>query len=217
MPTVLNSLAVSTEVAQIQQIAVTPADLLRLPESFTIKQKLFIYYYIQTRNGVKSAELAGYSGDYVTLCAIASENLRKAPIKQAITDYFAEKVASVPEIMAEASDIARTPIDELSSKDRAGPIDVDAKLKAIELIGKHHGAFIERIETTTVNDATHVKLDELLNTVQAIAKSTQITVLDAAHKLAEQLADVPELAAMLREWAEGELARRELNPASPTT
>lgn len=54
-------------------------------------------------------------------------------------------------------------------------------------------------------------LSELLSAVANIAQAQQLTESDAALRLAAQLSDVPELAAMLREWAEGEQERRKLD------
>lgn len=67
-----------------------------------------------------------------------------------------------------------------------------------------------RNQPTSIIATQGSDLSELLSSVQAIAHEQRLTEHEAALRLAAQLADVPELAAMLREWAEGEQARKSL-------
>lgn len=67
-----------------------------------------------------------------------------------------------------------------------------------------------RGQPTSIIASSNNDLSELLSSVQAIAHEQRLTEHEAALRLAAQLADVPELAAMLREWAEGEQARKSL-------
>jgi transposase-like protein len=65
-----------------------------------------------------------------------------------------------------------------------------------------------RGQPTSIVAALSSELKELLPSVDAIATEQRLTQHEAALKLAAQLADVPELAAMLTEWANGEKARQ---------
>jgi hypothetical protein len=96
-------------------------------------------------------------------------------------------------------------LEELSAIVRADPDGVPKlrysdKLRAIELAGKRHRLWVEQIEVTQSVDV-NISLVEIQASIHAVAQEQQISEYDAALRLAEQLADVPELAAMLREWA----------------
>lgn len=95
-------------------------------------------------------------------------------------------------------------LEELSAIVRADPDEVEKlrysdKLRAIELAGKHHHLFTEQIEITQSVDV-NISLD-VQAAIHAVVQSEHISESEAALRLAEQLADVPELAAMFREWA----------------
>jgi phage terminase small subunit len=136
-----------SQVLNAVPIQVAPSDLLTLPQTLTIKQKLFVYHYVQTRNATKSAELAGYAGDQATLASVGWENLRKPEIKSALDELFASKTLSSAEVLGEISDVARVPIEDLAHKDNPGPVEAKDKLKALELLGKHHKLWNEQSET----------------------------------------------------------------------
>ena len=73
------------------------------------------------------------------------------------------------------------------------------KLRAIENGGEASRLFAEWIE---VMQSVDVNFNlEMRASVHAIAQEQNISERDAAVKLADQLADEPELAAMFREWA----------------
>ena len=98
-------------------------------------------------------------------------------------------------------------LEELSTIVRADPAEVPKlrysdKVRAIELAGKHHRLFTEQIEVTQSVDV-NIEFVELRAAVHALVQTGQISECDAALKLAEALADVPELAAMCRELAVG--------------
>jgi phage terminase small subunit len=58
-------------------------------KDFTDKEKLFIKYYVKTRNATEAAKLAGYSEDSAR--QIGAENLSKPSIRDAI-DHELEKI-----------------------------------------------------------------------------------------------------------------------------
>lgn len=103
----------------------------------TQKQQRFIEYY--DGNGTEAARKAGYVGDDTVLAQVASENLRKPYIKEALENrnktIMAETIAS------------RTNRQEFWSgimwdTDQ----DIKDRLKASELLGRSEGDFIDRKE-----------------------------------------------------------------------
>ena len=71
-----------------------------------------------------------------------------------------------------------------------------------------------RNQPTSIVATVGSDLGELLPSVSAIAQEQRLTEYEAAIKLAEQLSDVPELAGLLREWGEGERAKKSLDGKS---
>ena len=109
--------------------------------SLNPRQISFVDNYLEVKTGWKAAELAGYSGDRPTLCAIASENLRKPRIYAYYLERLKERQIGPDEILAEVGEIAKHTITPDS------PIRPDHKLRALELAGKHHRLFADRVET----------------------------------------------------------------------
>lgn len=109
-------------------------------------------------------------------------------------------------------------LEQLSAIVRADPDQVpklrySEKLRRIELAGKYHHLFTEQIEVTQSVDLN--TLVEVRAAVHAVVQAEHISECDAALRLAEQLTDVPELAATLREWAAGS-ARQQTGPRGNT-
>lgn len=78
-----------------------------MTRKLTTKQKLFVEYYIQTKNGVQAAEKAGYKGNYNTLKVVASENLAKPYIAEAIGARFADVAMDTNEVLGRLASMAR--------------------------------------------------------------------------------------------------------------
>ena len=107
------------------------------------RQISFVHRYIEVKVGWKAAKLAGYSGNRDTLSAIASENLKKPSILLYYNELLREMHISSDEVLAELGQIARA---QVSKKSVVKPVD---KLKALELAGKHHKLFVDKIEAET--------------------------------------------------------------------
>jgi len=107
--------------------------------NLTPKQQLFIEAYLGAAKGnaTEAARLAGYKGNDVTLCAVGAENLRKPRIAEAVKDRLSENknILSADEVLEGLSKIARNTNEE--TKDR---------IKAYELMGKHHKCFTDKVE-----------------------------------------------------------------------
>jgi len=98
-----------------------------MPDGLTIKQKLFIECYLQTRNGFQSAKLAGYAGDDHTLRVVASQNLAKPSIRAEIDRRLEPFILSANQVLAGLSGIADIDIADVFEPD--GSFDL-AKAKA---------------------------------------------------------------------------------------
>lgn len=105
----------------------------------THKQKLFALAYLGEANGnaTEAARLAGYRGNDVTLRSVGRENLTKPHISKLIEAQLSEAAMSGLDILRRLTAIARREDDEATVKDQ---------LKALELMGKHHRLFTDRVE-----------------------------------------------------------------------
>lgn len=110
-------------------------------EGLTGKQQAFIREYVSNgNNGTQAAIAAGYSKN----CArqIAAENLAKPYIaqeKDRLMSKIADEAGCTKEfVMKRLKDCASLSEDEKGQ----------TVLKALELIGKHHGLFTEKTELT---------------------------------------------------------------------
>lgn len=135
----------------------------------TKKQKDFADYFIQTGNGTKAAELAGYSKK--TAKVIASENLTKPNIKKYITEHLndlaSKRIATQEEVLEYLTLVMRGEVGGGSLKGIGEgaqvviddmPPTVAERTKAAELLGKRYGTFKERVE---VEDVTPVFVDDI--------------------------------------------------------
>jgi phage terminase small subunit len=109
------------------------------------RQRLFVKYYIGTLNAAESARRAGYSPK--TAKEIGCELLTKPHIAEAVEKGVEKKMTkadiSAERILDELAKIAfLTPeqLDELKS------IKGGEKMRALELLGKYHTLFTDRIE-----------------------------------------------------------------------
>jgi phage terminase small subunit len=155
----------------------------------TGKQRAFVDEYLKDFNGVKAAKRAGYNGDYWTLAAIASENLKKPKIKEEIERRLAANAMDTDELLWRYGEKARFDasvyiIEDPKTKELS--LDFD-KLKANgkghlirkvyqtkygtrieladpdvaqQLIGKHLGLFVDRTENLNI-DLSNLSNDQL--------------------------------------------------------
>ena len=122
----------------------------------TEKQKAFADYYIESLNATQSAIRAGYSVD----CArsIGYENLTKPHIKRYIDERLElldkVRIMKMNEALIRLSEKARgesyeeivtvTQLGEVVKTERK--ISEKDQLKALELIGKYHKLFTDKVE-----------------------------------------------------------------------
>ena len=126
----------------------------------TPRQERFVEEYLVDLNATAAARRAGYSA--ITADRIGPELLGKPCVAQAIQaakeerskrtaltqDYVIDKLKAIAEL--EASDA------------QDSHLKFSSKLKALELLGKHLGAFTERVEQdATVRIVLSPELEEL--------------------------------------------------------
>lgn len=138
----------------------------------TAKQFLFCEYYIQTRNGTLSARLAGYKGkDDNSFAAIASRLLRNVKVQAYLKKRYAELCMDSDEVLMLLAKLARADIshymqegggidwDKVAvdgyavksvqhTKGKHSKLEIEPRLRALELIGKVHGLYITKIAPT---------------------------------------------------------------------
>lgn len=118
-------------------------------KGLTIKQQLFVNYFCIDFNATQSAIKAGYSEDSAGV--IGAENLKKPYIKAAV-EYRLKFIMG--EIDVDATSIARE-IADMAFEDIHDPDSVmkpSEKLKALELLGRYHQMFVDRVETVTIDE-----------------------------------------------------------------
>lgn len=108
----------------------------------TEKQRIFCEEYVKDFNGSRAAREAGYSRE--TANVIASENLTKPYIKEKINELIKDRNERLrvdrDKVVAELAKIGLAK----DSKDMGGfYIELKDKIKALELLGRHTGAFNE--------------------------------------------------------------------------
>jgi phage terminase small subunit len=137
----------------------------------TDKQALFIEKYLQCFNATEACRGIYESEDDNVLGVIGHENLRKPKIAERISQRLQESAMSADEVLMRLAEIARAEHSEfigdgghvnLAELRAAGKMHLvrgtrwtkDGDLivsfadtdKALELIGKHHGLFTDKVE-----------------------------------------------------------------------
>lgn len=135
-----------------------------MTERLTKKEAGFVKDYIETGNGVQSA-LKNYNTiDYSTAGNIASENLNKPKIQQAIAD-------AIPDDLLTKKHLAL-----LNKVDKEGEIDVQAVSKGLDMGYKIKGSYApEKSVNLNLNGEiiANEELEELAKKLNDIARSNQ--------------------------------------------
>lgn len=128
----------------------------------TLKQERFVLAYVGEAhfNGAKAAKLAGYTGLDENLRFTAHDNLTKPHVRARVNELLAAIALTPEEALAELREVALAPMVQFMQVIRPAEVDDDgneiapmqvrldysAKLKAIELIGKGHGMWLDKTE-----------------------------------------------------------------------
>ncbi len=120
------------------------ATMERAYDQLTVRQRLFIDHWLECRNGSEAARRAGYSK--ASACAIATENLRKPTVKQAI----AERIKEIGLDSRLTPERIKASIANLAYDETLKP---DTRLKALELAGRAVPGTFEPLPSTgqTIN------------------------------------------------------------------
>lgn len=120
---------------------------------FTLKQELFIAAYLGEAKGnaTEAARIAGYKKPKEQ----GYENLNKPHIHARVKDYVASKFATADEVLTELTDVAMAKWRDflIIKRDKDGnevevKMDLHAKVKSLELLGKHHQLFTENMNVS---------------------------------------------------------------------
>jgi|LDZU01.1.fsa_nt_gi PBSX family phage terminase large subunit len=145
---------------------------------FTKKQRLFVEYYLQCWNATEAALKAGYSER--SAGSIGGENLKKPEIAAEIQRRIDEIAMSADEVIQAIGEIGRASIEDLMDIDAVGrlsfnfkraqergklhliksivptaygmKVELHDRMKALELMGKHHQLFLEKPDNTRQGD-----------------------------------------------------------------
>lgn len=121
-----------------------------LSRPLTLKEQRFIKWYLELGNGAEAVRRAGYQlksqngsttklKEQETASSIATENLRKPAIRQAIDKAIVKQNISPESILSRINNIA-----DNSNADRD-------RLRALELLGKAYKLFTETDQSRDVN------------------------------------------------------------------
>lgn len=113
--------------------------------ALTAKQKAFVREYLVDLNATQAAIRAGYSSNTAT--KIASENMTKPDIQKAVQAALKarEKRTEVTQdyVIAKLREI----VEKEASDGPDSELKYANKIRALELLGKHTGAFDARVST----------------------------------------------------------------------
>lgn len=135
----------------------------------TDKQKLWAEHYVQVGNATLSAKLAGYKGGENALAVVGHRNLRNAKIQLYLSARYREVAMGADEVLSRLADMARANvsdfIDDTGKIDFAkvkakgyvikkvfhrkgvqSQIELQSPLRALELLGKAHALFTDKVQ-----------------------------------------------------------------------
>ena len=111
-----------------------------MSNKLTDKQKFFCKEYIKDFNATRAAKASGYSEK--TAGRIGGENLQKLEIQKEIKKLMSKRIErteiSADRVVQELAKIGFSDEFNIEGFDR---LDMKDKIKAIELLGRHVGAF----------------------------------------------------------------------------
>lgn len=139
-------------------------------KKLTTKEKAFAREYVKEGNATQAAKKAGYSK--TSARQIGSENLSKPYIQEVIQEkqaILAEKAqVSAEFVINNFLEILNfnKQVEEFTQGDgenvrvKKKMIDAQAALKASELLGKHLGLFVEKLQVTGKDGKDLIPIDE---------------------------------------------------------
>lgn len=140
----------------------------------TPKQQRFVEEYLVDLNATQAAIRAGYSAK--TANRVASENLSKPDIAAAIQAQrvkLAERtMRTAADVMADIGRVRASAMQTIVDPQSGAEVMISYKdaIKALELEGKHLGAFVDRVELTGKNRGPVQTLDVGKLSTEALAE-----------------------------------------------
>lgn len=126
--------------------------MIEQPErQLTLKQEKFVSRYIELGNGAQAAREAGYKHDNAK--QQATENLAKPYLQQAIATKRNQLMQDSDEKIAHYL--------SMLEQESSGADQSSSRIRALELLLKAHGAFVERVETVSFDGAFLADLEEI--------------------------------------------------------
>ena len=126
-----------------------------------LKHKAFIEEYLQCFNATKAYMKVYPDSSYSSARASASELLTKDNIKEEIQQRMSELVVSTDEFLVLLGERARDTSDK------------NTQLRALEMIGRNKGMFLDRTDITSAGNS--ISLADYLNGIQQVQKATKKT------------------------------------------
>jgi phage terminase small subunit len=149
----------------------------------TTKQQLFIEAYLGEAkgNGTAAARIAGYKGNDKQLGVMASQNLAKPSIASRVRARVESAAMNANEVLQELALVAKLPHQD-------DPKSVQNKVRALELLGKHHKLFTDKVEHSGSIDINKVKAEvERLKAEGWTEEQALAIIQEAEPKTAEML------------------------------
>jgi hypothetical protein len=145
------------------------------------KQRKFVANYILLGgNGVKAVYAAGYQQGYFAAGVTAHRLLKKAKVMAEIESHVRKAKLNADDVINELSDIAQVKTD----------IDGNQRLKALELLGKFHKLFVDRVESTDTSARDGIE-SAVLASINAASQRDNMSKSQTAIALFTSLPDVP--------------------------
>jgi hypothetical protein len=151
--------------------------------SLTPNQFRFCEFYIQTSNGTLSSKLAGYGGkDDNSHASMASRLLRNVKIRKYLAKRYAEVAMATDEVLARLAKMARASVADYiddtgkvdwkkvakdgyavksvtRTKGKNAKIEIEGRLRALELIGKAQAMFTDKLEVAGGDSPIRVRVE----------------------------------------------------------
>jgi phage terminase small subunit len=124
-----------------------------MENKLTQRQRLFVEAYLANPNGREAARAAGYSGDDNALSTRAFELMRNPKIAELIGVRVEEACMRSNEVLSELSAIAKADWQDFleirhgqDGEIISATLKLADKIKSLELLGKYHKLFSERLD-----------------------------------------------------------------------
>lgn len=134
-------------------------------QRLTLKQQRFINAYLGEAKGnaTQAARLAGYSGDDHALRVQGARTLANASVRAHVDEVLQAEALSAAEVLRELTAVATAPTEHFMTVVRGPEVDEEtgeeiapmqvrldygSKVKSLELLGKFHKLFTDKIDHT---------------------------------------------------------------------